>query len=55
MQPWQRNRFALVAMIIATVITANIPTLTTGQILSLAAFYALLFFLYVRFFNRYQK
>ena len=54
-KPWQRNRFALVAMIIATVITANIPTLTTGQILSLTAGYALLLFLYIRYFNRYQK
>ena len=55
MKPWQRNRFALVAVMIATVITANIPGLTTGQIISLAALYLLLFFLYVKFFNRYQK
>ncbi len=55
MQPWQRNRFALVAMIIATVVTVNIPALATEQILSLVALYVLLFFLYVRYLNRYQK
>lgn len=55
LRPWQRNRLALVAMIIAIVVTVNIPALTSGQILSLCALYALLFFLYVRYFNRYQK
>lgn len=55
MKPWQRNRFALVAIIIATVITFNIPSLNTQQIISLIALYVLLFFLFVRYFNRYQK
>ena len=55
MRPWQRNRFALVALIIAGVITVNIPSFTTGQIVSLIALYLLLFFLYVKFFNRYTK
>jgi hypothetical protein len=55
MKPWQRNRFALVAVMLASVVTLNIPSLTTAQILSLIAAYLLLFFLYVKFFNRYQK
>ena len=55
MKPWQRNRFALVAVILATVVTFNIPVLDTSQILSLLALYILVFFLYVRYFNRYQK
>ncbi len=55
MRPWQRNRFALVAVIIASVVTINIPTFSNGQILSLVALYLLLFFLYVRYFNRYSK
>ena len=55
MKPWQRNRFALVAAIFAAVITINIPDLDVGQIVSLIALYALLFFLYVKFFNRYDK
>ncbi len=55
MKPWQRNRFALVAVIFATIITTNIPGLTTAQIVSLTALYILLFFLYLKFFNRYQK
>ena len=55
MRPWQRNRFALVAVIFAAIVTLNIPSLDAGQIVSLIALYALLFFLYVKFFNRYQK
>lgn len=55
MKPWQRNRFAFVAVLASTVITANIPGLTTGQILSLGALYLVLFLLYVKYFNRYQK
>ena len=55
MRPWQRNRIVLVIFILAAVVTANIPSLTTNQILSLVALYVLLFFLYVRYFNRYQK
>jgi hypothetical protein len=55
MRPWQKNRFALVALILATVVTFNIPSLNTQQIISLLALYILLFFLYVRYFNRYQK
>ena len=54
MRPWQRNRFALVIAIIASVVTANIPSLTTGQIVSLVALYFLLFYLYLKFFNRYH-
>ena len=55
MRPWQRNRFALVAVIIASVVTINIPNFSTGQIVSLVALYLLVFFLYVRFFNSYSK
>jgi hypothetical protein len=55
MKPWQRNRFALVAVIIASVITINVPSLEIGQIGSLIALYLLIFFLYVRYFNRYSK
>ncbi len=55
MKPWQRNRFALVAVIIASVITVNIPDFTPAQILSLIALYLVLFFLYVKFLNRYNK
>lgn len=55
MRPWQRNRFALVAVIIASVVTINIPSLDMGQIVSLVALYLLCFFLYVRFFNSYNK
>lgn len=53
MRPWQRNRIILVVLILAAVVTANIPALTTNQILSLVALYAVIFFLYVRYFNRY--
>ena len=55
MRPWQRNRFALVAAIFAAIVTMNIPSLDVAQIASLLALYALLFFLYVKFFNRYDK
>ena len=55
MAPWQRNRFALVVVIAATVITVNISALNTGQLVSLIALYVVLFFLYVRYFNRYKK
>jgi len=55
MRPWQRNRFALVGVIIASVITINLPDLDIGQIVSLIALYLLIFFLYVRYFNRYNK
>ena len=55
MKPWQRNRFALVAVIAASVVTANVAAFTSAQTLSLIALYWLLFFLYVKFFNRYNR
>jgi uncharacterized membrane protein YccC len=55
MKPWQRNRFALVAIIIAAVVTMNYPSLSIGQMVSLIALYGLVFFLFVRYFNSYRS
>ena len=55
MRPWQRNRLALVAAIFASVGTIVFSGFTNTQIISLIALYFLLFYLYVKFFNRYSK
>ncbi len=50
---WKRNRILLAILIIIAVIIVNVPGFTIGQILSLMALLVLIFFLYVRYFNRY--
>ena len=55
MRPWQRNRIALVAAILLSVVTINIPALTTAQAMSLVALLAVLFAGYILFWNSYKN
>tara|TARA_B100001027_G_scaffold53473_1_gene35761 strand:+ start:217 stop:390 length:174 start_codon:yes stop_codon:yes gene_type:complete len=55
MRGWQRNRFGLVILIFASAIVANIESLTQGQIISLIGLFAVFFYLYVIYVNKYKK
>jgi len=55
MRPWQRNRIALVLVIILSVIIINLPMLALSQALSLIALLIVLFAGYVLFWNSYKK
>lgn len=55
MRPWQRNRIALVLLILLSVVTINLPTLSLNQALSLIALLVVLFVAYVLFWNSYKK
>lgn len=55
MRPWQRNRMALVAIIILSVVIINLPMLSLNQALSLIALLIALFAGYVLFWNSYKK
>ncbi len=55
MRPWQRNRMALVLVIILSVIVINLPMLTLNQALSLIALLVILFAGYVLFWNSYKS
>lgn len=55
MRPWQRNRIALVLMIVLSVVAINLPMLTLQQALSLIALLFVLFIAYVLFWNSYKK
>ncbi len=55
MRPWQRNRMALVVLIILSVAIINLPMLTLNQALSLIALLVVLFAGYVLFWNSYKN
>ncbi len=55
MRPWQRNRMALVVLIILSVVIINLPMLTLTQALSLIALLVVLFAGYVLFWNSYKN
>jgi len=55
MRPWQRNRMALVFVIMSSVVIINLPTLSLNQALSLIALLVVLFAAYVLFWNSYKK
>jgi len=55
MRPWQRNRLVLVAVIMLSVITINLPMLTLKQALSIIALLVVLFAGYVLFWNSYKN
>ena len=55
MRPWQRNRIALVLVIVLSVIIINLPMLSLNQALSLIALFFILFLGYVLFWNSYKK
>ena len=55
MRPWQRNRMALVLVIMLSVVIINLPILTLKQALSFIALLVVLFAGYVLFWNSYKK
>mgnify|MGYP001186484247 FL=1 len=55
MQGWQRNRFGLAILIVASATVANISSLTQGQIISLIGLFVVIFYLYVIYVNKYKK
>ncbi len=55
MQGWQRNRFGLAILIIASAIVANIDGLSQGQIISLIGLFVVIYYLYVIYLNKYKK
>ena len=55
MRPWQRNRMALVVVIIMSVVTINLPMLSLNQAISLIALFIILFAGYVLFWNSYKS
>ncbi len=55
MRPWQRNRMALVLVILLAVVIINVPALNTTQAISLIVLLAVLFAGYVLFWNSYKN
>ncbi len=55
MRPWQRNRMALAAIIILSVVLLNLPMLDLKQALSLISLLIVLFAAYVLFWNSYKN
>ncbi len=55
MQGWQRNRFGLVILIFLSAIVANIDLLSQGQIISLISLFVVIYFLYIKYINKYNK
>ena len=55
MRGWQRNRFGLDILIISTSIIANIEIFTQGQAISLITVFVVIFYLYVKYINKYNK
>jgi len=55
MRPWQRNRIALVLVIVLSVVVINLPILSLHQTLSLIALLIVIFAGYVLFWNSYKS
>lgn len=55
MRPWQRNRIALVIVILLSVVIINLPMLTLAQAISLIILLVVLFAAYVLFWNSYKS
>lgn len=55
MMGWQKNRFGLAILIISTAFIANIEIFTQGQAISLITVFVVIFYLYVKYINKYNK
>jgi hypothetical protein len=55
MQVWKKNRLVLAVIIIASSFIANIDDMTQGQKASIIGLLLVLFYIYVKYINRYNK
>ena len=55
MQCWKKNRLVLAVIIIASSFIANIDDMTQGQKASVIGLLLVLFYIYVKYINRYNK